>query len=74
MFTYCLKCKRNTKNINSKVLRTKNDRLMLSSKFAICSNKKSKSMKEQEEKGLFSSLGIKIPLLSKMAILGDTLF
>ena len=31
MLTYCLKCKRNTKNIDSKMLETKNGRLVLSS-------------------------------------------
>ena len=30
MLTYCLKCKRDTKNIESKMLETKNGRLMLS--------------------------------------------
>ena len=40
MLTYCLKCKRNTKNIDSKMLETKNSRLMLSSKCAISGNKK----------------------------------
>ena len=35
---------------------------MLSSKFVVCSNKKSRFMKEQETKGLLSSLGIEIPL------------
>ena len=29
MLTYCLKCKRNTNNIDSKMLETKNGRLML---------------------------------------------
>ena len=30
MLTYCLKCKKNTKNIDSKMLEAKNGRLMLS--------------------------------------------
>ena len=30
--TYCLKCKRNTKNIDAKMLEIKNGKLMLSSK------------------------------------------
>ena len=29
MLTYCLKCKRNTKNMDAKMLKTKNGRLML---------------------------------------------
>ena len=62
-----------TKNIDSKMLKTKNGRLMLSSKCAICGSKKSKFMKEQEAKGLLSNLGLKTPL-SQIPILGDVLF
>ena len=36
MLTYCLKCKKDTESVNSKVLKTKNSRTMLSSKCAIC--------------------------------------
>ena len=50
MLTYCLKSKRNTKNMGSKVLKTKNGRTMLSSKCAICGSKNSRFMKEQETK------------------------
>ena len=71
---YCLQCKKDTKDIDLKVLKTKNDRKMLLSKCAICGNKKLRFLKEQEIKALLSSLGIKIPLLSKMPILGDALF
>ena len=46
---------------------------MLSSKCAICGNKKSRFIKEQEAKGLFSNLGIKTPL-SKVPLLGDLFF
>ena len=73
MLTYCLKCKRNTKNIDSKMLETKNGRLMSLSKYAICSGKKSRFTKEQEAKGLLSNLGLKTPL-SKIPISGDVLF
>ena len=40
---------------------------------ATCGNKKSRFMKEQEAKGLLSSLGLKTPL-SKLSLLGDNLF
>ena len=70
MLTYCLKCKRNTKNIDSKMVKIKNGRLVLSSKRVICNSKKSRFMKEQEAKGLLSNLGIRT-LLSKIPILGD---
>ena len=52
---------------------TKNCRIMLSSKCALCGNKKSIFIKEQEAKGLLSNLGIRTPL-SKIPILGDVLF
>ena len=45
---------------------------MLSSKCAICS-RKSWFMKEQEAKGLLSSLGIKAPL-GNILLLGNILF
>ena len=65
MLTYCLKCKKNTKNIDAKMMKTKNGRFMLSSKCAVCGSKKSKFMKEQEAAGLSCNLGIKT-LLSKI--------
>ena len=41
MFSYCLVCKKNTKNKDAKMIKTKNNRLTLSSKCIICGNKKS---------------------------------
>ena len=73
MLTYCLKCKKNTKNVDSKVFKTKNGRSMLSSKCAICGGKKPRFMKEQEAKELSSSLGIKISL-SNIPLLGNIMF
>ena len=55
------------------MVETKNGRLILSSKCAICGSKKSRFMKTQEEKGLLSNLGINTPL-SKIPLLGDILF
>ena len=46
---------------------------MLSSKCAVCGNKKSRFLKEQEAKGFLSNLGIKTPL-NKILLLGDLLF
>ena len=46
---------------------------MLLSNCAICGSKKSRFMKEQEAKGILSSLGLKTPL-SKIPLLGDILF
>ena len=73
METYCLKCKKNTKNINPKIPSTSNGKSMILSKCAICGSKKLRFIKNQEAKGLLSNLGIKTPL-SKVPILGDILF
>ena len=73
MLTYFLKCKKNTEYVNSKVLKTRNGKSMSSSKCAICGSKKSRFMKEQETKGLLSSLGIKTRL-SNISLLGNVLF
>ena len=37
---YCLKCRKNAKNKDSKMIKTKNGRLALSSKCVVCGNKK----------------------------------
>ena len=73
MKSYCLKCRKDTENINPRVLKTRNGRAMILSKSAACSSKKSKFIKNQEAKGLLSNLGIRTPL-SKVPILGDILF
>ena len=64
MKTYCLVCMKNTDNINSKMLKTKNNRLMLLSQCSVYKNKKSRFISEKEAKGsgILSSLGIKTPL------------
>ena len=73
MKSYCLECKKYTKNINSQVSGISNGKMMILSKCAICGTKKSKFIKKQEAKGLLSKLGIKTPL-SKIPLLGDILF
>ena len=73
MKSYCLKCRKNIENINSRVSKTGNGRTMLLSKCAICDSKKSRFIKNQEVKGILSNLGIRMPL-SKVPILGDILF
>ena len=40
MNIYCLSCKKDTKNINPKVIKTKNNRKMMLSRCSICNNKK----------------------------------
>ena len=82
MLSYCLKCKKNTQSINPKVSKTINGKMMILSTCAICGSKKSKfigskelgsAVKEQQEKGLLSNLGLKTPL-NKISVLGDILF
>ena len=42
MNTYCSSCKKDTRNIDPKVIKTKNKKKMMLSRFSICNNKKSK--------------------------------
>ena len=73
MKSYCLKCKKDTENINPRVSNTSNCKTMLLSKCLIYDSKKSRFIKNQEAKGLLSNLGLKTPL-SKVPISGDILF
>ena len=68
MKTYCVKCRSDTENIDPKMVRTKNNRLVMQSKCFACGIKKSRLVKEQEAKGLLSNLGIRTPL-SKIPLL-----
>ena len=68
MNSYCLLCKKDTENINPKIVRTKNNRLMILSKCAICNNKKSRftagpSSLERisQGSGLLDNLGLNTP-------------
>ena len=68
MKIYCAKCRKDTRNIDPKMVRTKNNRLIMQSKCPVCGIKKSRFVKEQEAKSLLSNLGIKTPL-SKIPLL-----
>ena len=68
MNTYCVKCKKDTENIDQKMVRTENNRLVMQSNCSACGIKKSRFVKKQEAKGLLSNLGIKTPL-SKIPLL-----
>ena len=68
MNTYCVKCRKDTENIDPKIVRTKNNRLVMQSRCSVCGIKKSRFIKEQEAKDLLSNLGIKTPL-SKIPLL-----
>ena len=67
-----LKCRKNTENKNLKLVRTKNGRIMLLLKCAVCDSKKSKFIKQQKVSGLSSSLGIKTPF-DNIPLLGSLL-
>ena len=73
MKSYCLKYRKDTKNINPRCSKTSNGRTMVLSKCATCGCKKSRFIKNQEANGLLSNLGVKTPLI-KIHILGDVLF
>ena len=54
MNTYCLSCKKDTKNIDPKVINTKNDKKIMLSRCSICNNKKSTFISQGS--GIFDSL------------------
>ena len=60
-----MQTRKNTENKDVNVIKTKNGRLMLKTTCSVCGNKKSRFVKNQEAKGILSSLGIKT-LLSKI--------
>ena len=52
MLLYNMKCRKNIESKNRNVARTKNERMILLSKSAVCDSKKSKFVKEQEARRL----------------------
>ena len=58
MFSYSLKRRKDTESKNPKVVKTKNGRITLLSKCAVCNSKKFL----KEARGLLTSLGIGKPL------------
>ena len=76
MNSYYVKCRKDIENINPRVSKTSNGRTVLLWRYVICAisySKKSRFIKNEEEKGLLSNLGVRM-LLSKVLILGDILF
>ena len=59
MQTYCVSCKRNTGNKDTKVVKTKNSRLQMKSLCSVCGSNKSRFVSKNEGSGLLSSLGIR---------------
>ena len=64
--SYCLKCKRKTKNIKSKGFVTKNKKYLVKSICNLCGCKKSKFISKQQAEGFLSNLFSKIPILNKI--------
>ena len=54
MLSYCLKCRKSTESKVPKIVRTKNGRIMLLSKCAVCNSRKLKFLKEA--RGVLSNL------------------
>ena len=59
MNTYCLSCKKDTENIDSKVIKTKYNRNIMLSACSICNNKK--SIFVSQGTGWLDSLGLNTP-------------
>ena len=57
--TYCLSCKKDTKNIDPRIVKTKNNKRVMSSKCSVCNNKKSRFISQGS--GLLDSLGLNTP-------------
>ena len=72
MLSYLLNYRKNTESKNPEVARIKNRRIMLLSKCAVCDTKKSNFVKQQEDSGLLSSLGVKTPF-SKIPLVSPLL-
>ena len=64
--SYCLKCKKHTKNINSKGFLTNYKKYLVKSLCNVCKSKKSKFVSKQEAQGFLSQLFPKIPILNKI--------
>ena len=57
MKAYRVKCRKDTENIDPKMVRTKDNRLIMQSKCPVCGIKKTRFVKEQGAKDLLSNLG-----------------
>ena len=59
MNNYCLSCKKDTGNIDPKVIKTKNNRKMMLSRCSICNNEKSTFVSQRS--GWLDSLRLNTP-------------
>ena len=60
MKTYCVKCRKDTNNINPKIFRTKNNRLLMQSTCSDCKNKKSRFVKNKMQKAIEKNLTVNL--------------
>ena len=66
MNTSCLKCRKQTKDLNSKGFITKNKKYIVKSICNIWKSKKSKFVLKKQAEGFLSDLFSKIPILNKI--------
>ena len=66
MNTYCLKCKKLTKDLNSEGFVTKNKKYLVKSTCTVCKSRKSKFASKKDASGFLSDLFSKIPILNKI--------
>ena len=59
--TYCVSCKKMTRNTNPKVSKTQNERLMLKSICSVCGNKNKIFVKKIEDLVYYHLYGLKHP-------------
>ena len=64
--SYCLKCRKQTKNLNSKGFVTKNKKYLVKSLCNVCKSKKTKFVSKQDASGFLSNLFSSIPILNKI--------
>ena len=57
--TYCLSCKKDTKNVDPKEIKTKNNKRVIISRCSICNNKKSTFISQGS--GFLDSLELNAP-------------
>ena len=61
MNTYCLKCRKPTKDLNSKGFVTTNKKYIVKSTCAICKSKKSKFVSNNKLKDFYQISSVKYP-------------
>ena len=61
MKTYCVKCRRDTENIDPKVFKTINDRSIMQSKCSLCKIKKSRFVKNKKQENYWVIQELKHP-------------